>query len=101
MCNNDQKYRPVKRKLAASAHQSETVIVSTIAVAIAGGMGTAAGVLVPLVAICLIAVCKMGVEAFCKAESFDVRISTELRSTTDRLSQPPRSKKHSGTKDST
>jgi hypothetical protein len=43
----------------------------------------------------------MGVEAFCKAENFDVRISTELRSTTDRLSQPPRSKKHSGTKDST
>jgi hypothetical protein len=49
-------------------------IVSTIAAAIAGSVGITAGALVPICAICLIAVLKVGKETFCGMKDLDIKI---------------------------
>jgi hypothetical protein len=56
------------------------VIVSTIAADVAVNLGVVAGALVPFCAICLIAVLKLGTEAFCQAEQLDVSVGPEAAS---------------------
>lgn len=65
ICTNDEKYSEVKKELSQHSHKGQLVVVSSIASAIASVLGVAAGVLVPLVALCLLAVLKIGKEAYC------------------------------------
>ena len=65
LCTKDKKYTTLRKELNAAAKKSQTIIVSTIAAAMASRFGVAAGVLVPFCALCLIVVSRLGKEAFC------------------------------------
>ncbi len=67
ICTKDPKYRALWTKLERTAGKSEMVIVSTIAAAVAASSGLAPAALVPFCAVGLIAVLKVGKEAFCKS----------------------------------
>ncbi len=77
LLSNDLKYASVKRQLSQSGGATQLAIVSTISAAIAASFGTVVGSLVPLCAICLIALLKMGKEAFRQAEYLDVKVRPE------------------------
>jgi hypothetical protein len=66
LCSKEKKYASLKNKIKTAANKSQLAIVSMIAAAIGTNIGVAAGVLVPLCALCLIAVLKVGKESFCK-----------------------------------
>ena len=72
LCADDKKYASLRKELSQYGGRAQLAIVSTIAASIAASVGVTVGALVPLCAICLIAVLKMGKEAFCKAETLDV-----------------------------
>jgi hypothetical protein len=65
LCTNDKKYAHLRKELGVAAKKSQTAIVSMIAAAMASAFGVVAGVLVPFCALCLVAVAKLGREAFC------------------------------------
>jgi hypothetical protein len=67
ICTADPKYKKLRQQLGAAQAKSQTAIVSTIAAAMASEFGVVAGVLVPFCALCLIAVIRLGKEAFCAA----------------------------------
>jgi hypothetical protein len=66
VCTSDRKYADLRKKVESSATKSQVTLTSTIAVAFSTHLGIAAGLLVPACALCLIALVKMGREAFCK-----------------------------------
>jgi hypothetical protein len=76
LCAKDRKYSALRKELSQVGGRSQLVIVSTIAAGIAKSFGVAAGSLVPACAICLIAVIRMGKEAFCMAHRLDVPIAS-------------------------
>lgn len=65
LCTADKKYARLRKELNAAAKKSQTAVVSMIAAAMASTFGVVAGVLVPFCALCLVAVAKLGREAFC------------------------------------
>ncbi|MGB8657540.1 MAG: hypothetical protein WCE90_07110 [Candidatus Zixiibacteriota bacterium] len=71
VCAKDKKYAALRKKLAKSAKKSQTVIVSSIAAAMAAQFGVVAGVLVPFCAMCLIVLLRIGKEAFCASTKWD------------------------------
>jgi hypothetical protein len=75
VCTRDKKYGSLRKDLRTKVQQSQGVIVSTIAAAMAHSVGVAAGILVPFCALCLLALARIGKEAFCKGISLDVPIS--------------------------
>jgi|SRR5580700_10594993 hypothetical protein len=76
LCTTDKKYALLRRELKATGNKTQTVIVSTIAAAMAHSLGVAAGILMPFCALCLLALAKMGKEALCSSVKFDVPISS-------------------------
>jgi hypothetical protein len=77
LCTKNRKYASVRKSLSKSGDKTQLTIVSAISAAVGGSFGVVAGSLVPLCAICLIAVLKMGKEAFCQARKLDVKVSPE------------------------
>lgn len=66
LCSHDRRYAKLKRDLAQQGGKSQTVIVSAISAAVAAQLGAAIGAVVPLIAICLITLLKLGKEAYCR-----------------------------------
>ena len=79
VCTQDKKYQTLRKKLIKKADKSHTTIVSAIAAVVAANFGVTAGVLIPFVAMCLIAILRMGIEAFCATLDLDIPIT--LKST--------------------
>jgi hypothetical protein len=75
VCTKDKKYASVRKDLTTKAQRSQTVIVSIISAAMAHSVGVSAGVLVPFCALCLLAIARVGKEAFCGGASLDVPIN--------------------------
>ena len=71
LCGKDKKYADLRRKLNGLGTKSNTVITSTIAVAVAGHLGEPVGLLTPFVAKVLLVVARLGREAFCASHPFD------------------------------
>lgn len=74
LCTNNKPYADLRKQFAKNAQRSQTIVVSTIAAAMAPTLGVAAGVLVPFCALCLLALARMGTEAFCKGAALDDKI---------------------------
>ncbi|SAL04042.1 hypothetical protein AWB81_06570 [Caballeronia arationis] len=74
LCTKDKKYQALRRDLAKTSSKSQLAVVSAISAAVGASIGVVAGALVPVCAICLIAVLKLGQEAFCQVKSLDVKI---------------------------
>jgi hypothetical protein len=74
VCTNDKKYKSLRKQLGSNAGRSQTVIVSTISAAMAHSIGVTAGVLVPFCALCLLALARLGKEAFCDCADLKVPV---------------------------
>jgi hypothetical protein len=74
ICTKDKKYASLRRELNAKAHRSQTVIVSMISATMTSTLGISAGILVPFCALCLLALARIGKEAFCKGGELDASI---------------------------
>ena len=74
LCTKDKKYASVRKSLSQAGDKTQLTIVSAISAAVGASVGAVEGSLIPLCAICLIAVLKMGKEAFCRAEILDVKV---------------------------
>jgi hypothetical protein len=74
LCSADSKYDGLRQQFASLGSRSQMTIVSSIAAAMATYVGIAAGILVPFCALCLVAFLKLGKEAFCAAQKWDMKI---------------------------
>nr|VFK13152.1 MAG: hypothetical protein BECKLFY1418C_GA0070996_100280 [Candidatus Kentron sp. LFY] len=72
LCSKDQKYAELRKKLSNRADRSEKTIVAIIAAEVAMELGVAAGALVPFVAMCLVVAVRIGWEAFCNSQNWDM-----------------------------
>jgi hypothetical protein len=66
LCTNSKKYEPIRTAFFGKGKHSQTVVVSSIASVVASTFHVALGLAVSLVAVCLLAACKVGVNAYCK-----------------------------------
>jgi hypothetical protein len=64
-CTSDPRYASLRRELTAHSGKTQTAIVGVIAAYVASVLGLATGAVVPLVAVCLIALLRVGKNAFC------------------------------------
>ena len=67
ICTKHKKYAKLRKELSLRSNESTVVLVALVAAALAGALGTAAGVIVPLVALLLRALLMIGKEALCKS----------------------------------
>jgi hypothetical protein len=74
VCTEDKKYKGLREQLSKAGTKSQTAIVSMIAVALAGYVGTIAGLLVPMCALLMLAILKIGRHAFCAQDELSARI---------------------------
>ena len=65
VCTNDLRYASLRRQLGAHSGKTQTAIVGVISAYVATVLGLAIGAVVPLVAVCLIALLRLGKNAFC------------------------------------
>lgn len=72
VCGKDQKYDILRAELNKKSKKAETLIVSIISAAFASTLGLSAGLIAPFCALCLIALLKLGREAFCSMEYLDI-----------------------------
>jgi hypothetical protein len=77
VCTKEKKYASLRRKMETAGRKSQTALVSMLAAAMATYIGVAAGVLVPFCALCLIAVLKLGKEAFCNTTDLNIPIKNK------------------------
>jgi hypothetical protein len=77
LCTKNRKYTSLRKRLSKSGTNTQLAIVSSISAAVGGSFGVVAGSLIPVCAICLIAVLKMGKEAFCEAKELNVKVGPE------------------------
>ena len=66
ICTEDKKYAHLRGQFQKASVKSQTAIVSMIAAAVAASLGVIAGSLVPLCALALLAVVRVGQNAFCQ-----------------------------------
>jgi hypothetical protein len=66
LCTNSRRYAAIRREAARKGQHSQTVIVSSIAAIVTSTFNTTLGLAVSLVAVCLLAACKVGVNAYCR-----------------------------------
>ena len=71
ICTSDRKYYSLRKQLSAAGQKSHATIVSSIAAVMASQFGVVAGVLVPFCALLLLAMLKLGKEAFCVSAHLD------------------------------
>ncbi len=69
LCTDTQKYSALGEGFTREGGQVSTVMVSSISVAVGTQLGLAAGVVSPWVILLLLAVLKLGKEAFCRSMS--------------------------------
>jgi hypothetical protein len=69
ICTNDPRYSGIKNELRKQGKRSQIFFVSSISGVIGSQLGAGAGVVVPLVAVCLIAAIKIGREAYCREDA--------------------------------
>lgn len=72
VCTDDARYKDLREKLESAKDKAETVSIVVIAGAIATYVGLAAGALTGLCALCLLALARVGKEAFCRSVKIDV-----------------------------
>jgi hypothetical protein len=77
LCTKDKKYSSLRKSFSGASHSTQLTIVSTISAAIGSSLGLAAGSLVPMCALCLIALLKKGKEAFCRGKALDITMGPE------------------------
>ncbi|MBW2739254.1 MAG: hypothetical protein JRE64_10505 [Deltaproteobacteria bacterium] len=65
LCTDDSKYSDLRKSLQSKGSKSVTVTISTISAALANYVGVVAGVMVPMIALCLYAALKIGLYAYC------------------------------------
>lgn len=65
LCTKDKKYAAVRSKLSKESGSAHTAIVSSIAAAVGASLGIVPGLLIPLVALILAVMLKIGKEAYC------------------------------------
>lgn len=65
LCTDDSKYSDLRKSLQAKGSKSATVTISTISAALANYVGVVAGVVVPMIALCLYGALKIGLHAYC------------------------------------
>jgi len=71
LCTKNRKYQKLRKDVMFYGHQSQVVGVGIISAGIGAYLGVAAGVITPLVVICLITALKIGKEAYCKTTNID------------------------------
>jgi hypothetical protein len=75
VCTRAQRYADLRKQLARHGSKTQMVIVAGIAGAMAPYVGAPSGVVIaPLVTLCLLAMLKIGKEAFCAGRDFDVPV---------------------------
>jgi len=74
LCTSDKKYLSLRKKLSTNSNKAYTTVVSAIAAAMASQFGVVAGVLMPFCALVLVAILKLGKEAFCANAQLDIHI---------------------------
>lgn len=74
LCTSDEKYSSLRSEFSITGNKAYTTVVSSIAAIMASQFGVAAGVLIPFCALILIAVLKLGKEAFCVCAQLDIPI---------------------------
>jgi hypothetical protein len=74
VCTGDKKYASIRAELSKAGSKSQMAMVSLIAAAMASYVGVIAGILVPMCALVLLAVVKIGKNAFCAQKTLDMRI---------------------------
>lgn len=72
ICTKDKRYASLRRDLERFSRRSQTAIVSMIAAAMATYVGVAAGILTPFCALCILALMKIGKEAFCENAKLEI-----------------------------
>jgi hypothetical protein len=65
ICTNDKKYADVRKQLRVESGATQTIVVTSISLAVATQIGVAAAAIVPLVAVALYAAARLGTEAYC------------------------------------
>src|SRR5258708_1517562 len=74
ICTTDKKYADLRRKIESEGGKTRTTIVALIAAGVAGTVGVAWGALVPFVALLMVAVMRLGKNAYCASLMLDVPI---------------------------
>jgi hypothetical protein len=74
LCGDDKKYADLQKKIDATGTKSQTAIVSMIAAGVAAQVGVAAGILVPFCALLLLAVLRVGKNAYCSGIELDIPV---------------------------
>lgn len=74
ICTKDKKYAELRKKIEREGGKSNTAIVGLISAAVAGTVGVAWGALVPFVALLLLALVRMGSNAYCASVTFDIPV---------------------------
>ena len=77
LCTPEKKYQKLRKELSVAANKSHATIVSSIAAVMASQFGVIPGVLVPFCALLLIAILKLGKEAFCSTTNLNMRINDD------------------------
>jgi hypothetical protein len=67
VCTDDSKYGNLRKELSKRATVASSVIVATIAAAVSRILGFRAALLTPFVVLCLIALVRVGKEAWCRS----------------------------------
>jgi hypothetical protein len=80
VCTDDKKYKSLRTQLNTLGTKSQTAVVSMIAAAMAAYIGAIAGLLVPMCALVLLAMMRVGKNAFCAQKELNMRIENEGRS---------------------
>lgn len=73
-CTNDPLYAPLRKQLKSSGKHAETTVVSMVAAGVAVHVGIALGALVPLCALCLLGILKVGQNAYCEKVKLEIPI---------------------------
>lgn len=66
LCTTSRKYAALRSAVLGGKSHSTTMLVSTIASVIASSLGIAVGLVTSIVAICLLALCQVGLNAMCR-----------------------------------
>lgn len=74
VCTQDKKYSDLRKQIERLGAKSQTALVSTIAAAVASYIGVAAGILVPMCALVLLAILRVGKNAFCAQAELNIPI---------------------------
>jgi hypothetical protein len=75
VCTDDLKYKDLRENLVKAGDKSYTTVVAAIAAAIAATLSLTVGVLVPFCALCLLALLRLGKEAYCKTVALNIVVN--------------------------